>query len=48
MTLNICSDVQTRETRWVDNSKSDTPQPAYVVAGEYRIQEPVPQPIIIK
>lgn len=51
MTLNICSDLQTRELRWIDNSKNAKAYPAlpsYIVAGNYRMCEPIPHPIVIK
>jgi len=50
MVLNICSDIVTRETRWVDNSKDAKAYPAlpsYVVAGNYRRHCPIIKPIVI-
>jgi len=51
MTLNICSDLETREIRWIDNSKDAKAYPAlpsYIVAGNYRRHEPTHRPIVIK
>ncbi len=48
MTLNICSDLETRQIRWVDNSKNQTPQSSYVIAGQYRENSLPPKPIVIK